>query len=346
VIKIRLPYINSYVDRLGKVRHYLRKPGIKPVALPGLPGSDEFMGAYTAALAGIPGTDTRIQIGSSRTRAGSISAMIAGYLASAKFANLAPTSKAQYQRFLEDLRTDYGDMSMKALQRKHVAQMIDDRKDRPTNARDFLRCLRIVIAHAIRVGARDDDPTIKMTVDVPNTGGHHSWSETEIAAFRAHYQIGTKERLALEILLGTALRCADAIRLGPQHVHNGALVMPRTQKTKADVTIPISAELATAITAAPTGNLVYLLNEHGRPFPAAGFSRWFGGRAKLARLTRCSAHGLRKAAARRLAEAGCSAPEIASITGHRSLKEVQRYIDAADRVRLAANAAAKLRAVK
>jgi integrase len=72
----------------------------------------------------------------------------------------------------------------------------------------------------------------------------------------------------------------------------------------------------------------------------------FGICARRAGLTKCTAHGLRKAAARRLAEAGCSAPEIASITGHRSLKEVQRYIDAADRVRLATSAAAKLRAVK
>jgi hypothetical protein len=102
VASIRLKYVKAYIDRLGKARHYLRKPGIKSIALPGLPGSAEFMNAYQALIA-IPGIDSRVQIGASRTRAGSISSMIAGYLASAKFSALAPTSKAQYQRFLESL---------------------------------------------------------------------------------------------------------------------------------------------------------------------------------------------------------------------------------------------------
>jgi integrase len=60
-------------------------------------------------------------------------------------------------------------------------------------------------------------------------------------------------------------------------------------------------------------------------------------------LSGCSAHGLRKAAARRLAEAGCSTHEIAAITGHASLKEVARYTEAADRKRLAKSAMAKIR---
>jgi integrase len=49
----------------------------------------------------------------------------------------------------------------------------------------------------------------------------------------------------------------------------------------------------------------------------------------------CSAHGLRKAACRRLAEAGCSAPQIAAISGHKTLAEVQRYVEAANKAKLA-----------
>jgi integrase len=303
-----LRYINSYVDRLGKPRHYLRRAGFKPIALPGLPGSDEFMSAYAAALAATTDTDSSVQIGASRIRAGSISAMVAGYLNSAAFHNLAPTSKTQYMRIFEHMRRDVGNMSMSALQRKHVVQMLDDRKGTPSAARDFLRTLRVLIAYAIRIGVRQDDPSIEMQVDIPNTGGHHCWTEEEIATFRACYPLDTKERLAIELLLGSALRCADVVKLGRQNVHNGVLIVPTTQKTKAAVTIPISAELAAAIdAAAPTNALLFLVNEYGRQFPAAGFSRWFAGRAKLAGLADCTAHGLRKAAARRLAEAGCSA---------------------------------------
>ena len=63
---IRLRYVNRYVDRHGKPRHYFRKPGCKPVALPGLPGSDEFMAAYGAALAA---DSPRVEIAERRTRA-------------------------------------------------------------------------------------------------------------------------------------------------------------------------------------------------------------------------------------------------------------------------------------
>ena len=75
----------------------------------------------------------------------------------------------------------------------------------------------------------------------------------------------------------------------------------------------------------------------------AGFTNWFGDQCTLAGLRNCSAHGLRKAAARRLAEAGCTEHEIAAITGHASLREVQRYTKAADQKRLAAAAMQKVR---
>ena len=55
---------------------------------------------------------------------------------------------------------------------------------------------------------------------------------------------------------------------------------------------------------------------------------------------RCTFHGLRKAAARRFAELGCSANEIAAWTGQ-SLREVERYTRAADQARLARNALAR-----
>ena len=57
---------------------------------------------------------------------------------------------------------------------------------------------------------------------------------------------------------------------------------------------------------------------------------------------RCVTHGLRKAAARRLAEAGCSANEIAAITRHATLAEVSRYTKAADQKRLAKAAIGRL----
>ena len=73
---------------------------------------------------------------------------------------------------------------------------------------------------------------------------------------------------------------------------------------------------------------------------AAGFGNWFRERCDEAGLPKCSAHGFRKAASRRLAEAGCGNPLIKSITGHKTDKKVSRYTAAADQVRLAEQAMA------
>jgi len=53
---------------------------------------------------------------------------------------------------------------------------------------------------------------------------------------------------------------------------------------------------------------------------------------------RCVPHGLKKAAARRLAEAGCSTSEIMAITGHKTPAEVECYTRAAEQERLARQA--------
>src|SRR5690349_6964704 len=91
-------------------------------------------------------------------------------------------------------------------------------------------------------------------------------------------------------------------------------------------------DLLALIAATPSGHLNFLVTEFGKPFTPAGFGNWFADRCNEAGLpNRCRAHGLRKAACRRLAESGASAPEISAISGHLSIKEVQRYIAAADR---------------
>jgi len=77
-------------------------------------------------------------------------------------------------------------------------------------------------------------------------------------------------------------------------------------------------------------------------FPV-GFGNKFRELCNAAGLPQCSAHGLRKATATRLAEAGASSQEIMAITGHKSLKEVERYTHAASKPLLASSAMSKLK---
>jgi integrase len=74
-----------------------------------------------------------------------------------------------------------------------------------------------------------------------------------------------------------------------------------------------------------------------------GFSQWMRGAIASAGLPlECQPHGLRKAAGRRLAEAGCTAHEIMAVLGHKTLTEAERYTRDADQARLASAAVAKL----
>src|SRR5262245_65727801 len=104
---LRLRYVHAFVDRHGKARYYFRRHG-RRIPLPGLPGSAEFNRAYELALAGTP---PAADIGATRTVAGSVNAMVVGYLGSAAFGQLAPASQRQYRRILEELRHQHGDRS-------------------------------------------------------------------------------------------------------------------------------------------------------------------------------------------------------------------------------------------
>ena len=79
--RIKLKYVNAFANRDRKdkrVRYYFRRRGSKAIPLPGLPGSEEFMAAYAAALAGLPD----VEIGASRTLPGTINALVVSYYGS------------------------------------------------------------------------------------------------------------------------------------------------------------------------------------------------------------------------------------------------------------------------
>ena len=123
--------------------------------------------------------------------------------------------------------------------------------------------------------------------------------------------------------------------MGPQHVRYGVLTV-KQQKTATHLLIPVHPELQAMLESVPASQLVFLTRRGDRPFTPRAFSVWFKARCREADLPkRLSFHGLRKAAARRLAEAGCSASVIAAVTGHKTLREVARYTAAADQLRLA-----------
>jgi integrase len=109
-----------------------------------------------------------------------------------------------------------------------------------------------------------------------------------------------------------------------------------------ELMIPIHPALARALKAGPIVGLQHLITD-ARGRPLRGLTRLIESAVQRAGLPRhCVAHGLRKAALRRLAEHGATTKEIAAISGHRSLSEIERYTARADQLRLAQSAVAKL----
>src|SRR5262249_15649820 len=258
------------------------------------------------------------------------------------FSALRSSSQYVYRRTIERLCKDHGDRRAADLRRDHVVKLMSRLAGEPHAAKPLRRALRNLMTHAIDIGIRGDDTTRDVKAIRIKSGGHHSWTDLEIAQFERCHAIGSRAHLALALLLHTGQRRGDVIRMGAQHIRGGTLYV-KQEKTGAELAIPMHPELVAVIAATPSGHLTFLTTTIGGPFAATTFTHWFRRECDRAGLPHCSAHGLRKATARRLAEVGCTAHEIAAITGHASLGELVRYTKAVDQRRLAEAAMAKTR---
>lgn len=339
---IKLKYIKHYRDRLGVHRYYFNRRGCPATALPGEPGSRLFMATYAACMDEAEVRLGKPRKGPRRVIEGSFADLAHRYYASAQYRTLAPITRATYRNEIERIIKDHGDKLVANLTRRDVKVLMGMKSDTPGAANKLLRTLRMLMGVAIEEEMRTDDPTAKMKrLKVPGDG-FVSWSEDDIRKFEARHAAGTKARLAFDLLLYTGQRRGDVVKLGPKNVVGDRMNLTQG-KTGTAMLIPIHPRLKSTLKTAPAGKPAFLMTEHGKPFAAAGFGNWFRDRCAEAGLPLgYNAHGLRKAAARRLADAGCTPHEIMAITGHKSISEVKRYTDKADQVRLAHSALAKL----
>jgi integrase len=296
------------------------------------------MAAYQSALSADP---PRVEPGTSRALPGTVNAAVTGYFNSAAFRKMAPDSRRTRRGILEQFRSEHGEKRISLLKREHIQGMLNAKADTPPTARKFLSALRALMVFCVdpSVRLRPDDPTQGIAAPRPKpSDGFHTWTEDEIAQFEAVHPIGSRARLAMALLLYTGQRGrSDIVRLGRQHIRAG-MIYVRQQKTGTPLEIPMHPDLTSILDATPSGNLTFLVTGKGKPFSPGAFGNWFRQMCLQAGLSHCSPHGLRKAACRRLAEAGCSANVIAAISGHKSLREVERYTKAADQARMARSA--------
>lgn len=325
----------------GKHRVRFRKNGYSSY-LTGIPWSEDFMRQYAAALEGVKAQ--AVEVGAARTKAGSVNALIVSYDKSPEFRGLKPSTQAVRRNIIErELRTPHGDKLIKGLGRAHVKAIIGSKAATPEAANNLLKVLRTLLAYAVDIEMIASSPALGIKRYKSKGEGFHTWTEAEVAQFQERHPIESKAGFALALLLHTGQRRGDVVKLGWQHVC-GDLIMVRQEKTDEPLSIPIDDELARALAALPRTNFTFLLTEFGKPFTSAGFGNWFRDRCDEAGLPQCSAHGLRKLAATRLCDAGCTHEQIKSITGHRSDSALAPYIRKANKARLARQAHELLRA--
>ncbi|WP_245191027.1 tyrosine-type recombinase/integrase [Jannaschia formosa] len=321
------------VRRKGEREYrYLRRAGKPLVKLPADVPMDhpKFLAAYAAARTDDPAP----------TEPGTVGALVTSALRGDRYKALSTVYRATLRRHFDAIRAAYGKAPARGLKRRHIEADLG----KAANAADRLKAWRFLAAHGTRAGLLADDATQGIVIEHRGRViGHEPWSADEIAAYRARWPVGTVPRAAMELLFWSAARIDDGAKIGPGMVDREGVLTFRQHKTGGLAHVPWTCALPAyaagmqadrdvmhAALAPLAGQMTFLATAHGRTRSTAALGTLIRESARAAGVER-SAHGLRKARATALAEAGATTHQIAAWTGHESLKEVEHYTRRAGR---------------
>lgn len=348
-------YVTSFTDRHGKVRLRYRRKGFEGGYFKAALGTEAFRVEYRGFDSGKVDT---VQQAINRALPGTIDDLVTRYFSVPS--RLGPTAATQskIRAILSRFREEHGHRNVAGVQFEHLDAIVEKWKaKRPSDdgkrtlggveaGRKLRKELVRLFDYAIKLRMRPDNP-VRQTERIKvaagqRSKGFHTWSEAEIAQYRAYHKLGSRARLAMELMLWTGQRRIDAIRLGPDDVREGRIAVTQS-KTGKDMRLPVAPQLLAAIVAMPPiGEGPFLRSAHGRPMSNPTFGNWFRQRCNDAGLPQCSAHGLRKAMMRRLAELHMGNQSLKSVSGHSQDAEVATYTREVDQARMADHAIALL----
>jgi integrase len=327
------------VDRHGNVRWRFRRTGTDTY-IPGPYASAEFRAAYEAALAGAKAPNR------SRAAHGSFGWLIELYLASGRYKNLSEQGRRVFRHELEWIRREIGDLPFARFAVRHVEALMN-KKDGPAAANRVKKNLSILFNFAIKLELGiTANPARHADRRKQNPDGYHTWTDLEIARFLEVHGPGTPARLCLLLALNTGMSRQDLCRAGWQDVSGWDTPTPRIAyrrgKTGQGADLPILPELAKELARLPRDRMLFLT--HGPrclPYKPETLGNWWQDQRKAAGVSG-PLHGLRKAAATRLANVGAAEHEIMVFLAHATPKEGAAYTKKANRARLANSGMAKL----
>lgn len=345
--KRRLPkYVSAFHDRHGTERFRYRRGDVTRY-LPGPYNSRAFKDALEVARNAVP------ILKEPRFRPGTFDELLSIFYRSAVFLGLDARRQAVVRGILEAFRVDYGKDLVTDCKPRHVEQFLLDKKQkrlvgkRMVGGADAARSLHKQLKRLFKLAVKLEWIVTNPAELADSAGGkrgtRHTWTEAEIAQYRAHHALGTKARLALEIILWTGQRRGDASRLGPQHIKGDRIEWIAGKGDKPMVML-LAPQLKAAIAATPAvGIKTLLVTQWGKPFSVDGFGNWFRDQCIAAKLPdECRAHGLRKAIARRGAQLEATQQQLKAIGGWEQDAEVTTYTKGVDQARLAETILARI----
>jgi integrase len=334
---VDLPYCKPERGRDGVVRYwYFRRHG-RRWRLPGEPLSAEWLAEYSRLKAE---TEPQPAVASITPIPGSLKEVAVSYYSSPEYRNLKPKSQRTYRFAIGALVERDGHKPIALIERRHVKAWRDAKIDTPGMANMLVKVVRILLAYAIDSGYRRDNPAVG--IKPFKLGEHRAWTVGELAAYEQRWAPGTMQRRAYALARYTGQRCGDVAGMTRAHRRDGSIWV-KQQKTGQELLIREHKALAAELTRGVQGHMSLLTKRDGSSFDGESLSRWMAEAIADAELPDdCVMHGLRKVAARDLADAGCSVHEIMSVTGHESLTEVARYTKSANQGHLSEVAIRKL----
>jgi len=332
----RPPHLQREQTRHRAVTWYVRKGHGPRIRLKAEYGSEKFWAEYRAALEGAPKP-------AQAPKVHTLAWGLARYRESSAWSALANATRRQSENIYRAVIKTAGDEMLRDITVETIKAGRERRAAAPHAANNFLKSMRRFFKWA-------SDPEGGKLVAVnpmigvkllkgKNKDGFHTWTNAEIERFEQRWPIGTRERLALDLLLYTGLSRGDVVRLGLQHVADGVITF-RMEKGRGDGVVypPVLPILAATIAASKKGDLTFLVTERGTPFVKESFGNWFRAACSEAGCPG-SAHGLRKAGATRAAENGATINQLMALFGWKTEKMALLYTRKADRKRLASQAA-------
>jgi integrase len=317
-MRIRLKGINSITKRLAdrttRTYRYAWKGG---PPLRGEPGTPEFIASYNEAVARkvVPPRGTLLSV-------------LQGYQASDDFTGLAPRSRSDYVGKIKLIEKEFGDFPLSALTDNRTRGIFKQWRERlALSSRRQADYTWVVLARVLSWGMDRGlvaaNPCARGGRLYRGSRAEKIWTDADEVAFleRAPAHL----HLALLLALWTGQRQGDLLRL-PWSAYNGTHIRLRQSKGGTRVVIPVGAPLKAALDAAPKRSPIMLTTAYGKPWTPDGFRASWGKACKRAAVIGVTFHDLRGTAVTRLAIAGCTEAEIATITGH-SLRSVRAIID-------------------